>query len=627
MMRAVLTALMLTMGSACDPKPDDSAVPVPDDSRADSLADSSPLDTGPVEDFDGDGYTTEEGDCDDKHADVHPGATDVPCDDIDSDCDGNGGGAMIAVVEDQEYSDLQMALDAASPVGTVQVCPGTWPVALVLDDFEQVMLMSWSGNADDTVLLGVDGESILTASGPGQLAVDDLTLEGGSGWEGGAVHLMDVAFSSSRGVYRANMSYAGGAIFTGVEALEETSVVVEDCLFEDNSATTYGGAIQLHDTWSSAPGQYGLEITGSSFSNNIAGYWGGVVMFDGDGMELYVDGSSFIDNRVVSNGAGGVFGGVSDETSVYIGDSSFERNEIQGSTGSVFALGYTVTSFVVERTSFIDNTVWGQYSQGGTVFLAVGSGGMEVRDCWFGGNSAPTGAGLYLRVDDDIVGDQIEILIEDTSFVGNVGAEGVGAYVVAQRSGVRLVVNGSSFDGNEAIEGYGLGTNVAGLYFQSSGSDTTVDIEGTSFLGNSTDTEVAALLVYANDGTNTITLRDVLFSGNEAAQHWAGAYLNVGDDGMVTLEDVDFLDNVAGEYVGGLAVSGGQVTIEGGSFLRNTASSEGGAASFSGHVEVTSVDFGEGADDNTPDDVISCDVELGADSSFVYDPDEGLYCE
>ena len=38
-------------------------------------------------DADGDGWTVEEGDCDDDDPDVNPGAEEVPCDDLDNDCD------------------------------------------------------------------------------------------------------------------------------------------------------------------------------------------------------------------------------------------------------------------------------------------------------------------------------------------------------------------------------------------------------------------------------------------------------------------------------------------------------------------------------------------------------------
>ena len=47
----------------------------------------TPDDPGPVDDADGDGYTTAQGDCDDGDAGVHPGAEEVWYDGVDQNCD------------------------------------------------------------------------------------------------------------------------------------------------------------------------------------------------------------------------------------------------------------------------------------------------------------------------------------------------------------------------------------------------------------------------------------------------------------------------------------------------------------------------------------------------------------
>ena len=39
-------------------------------------------------DLDGDGYSEEEGDCDDEDESIHPGAEETPGDGVDSNCDG-----------------------------------------------------------------------------------------------------------------------------------------------------------------------------------------------------------------------------------------------------------------------------------------------------------------------------------------------------------------------------------------------------------------------------------------------------------------------------------------------------------------------------------------------------------
>ena len=85
-----LAALTACRADPAEYKPDASA-PV-DDTAAGDTDDTDPVDTGdtafePLSDTDGDGFTVEQGDCDDANAAVYPGAEEV-CDGQDQDCDG-----------------------------------------------------------------------------------------------------------------------------------------------------------------------------------------------------------------------------------------------------------------------------------------------------------------------------------------------------------------------------------------------------------------------------------------------------------------------------------------------------------------------------------------------------------
>jgi hypothetical protein len=102
--------------SAEDTAPAESGV----DGGADSAQDSF---VGP-QDMDGDGYTEEE-DCDDGDASVYPGATELPYDNIDQDCDGSdlddldqdGWSAVEAGGEDCDDTDPAINPDAEDPLG------------------------------------------------------------------------------------------------------------------------------------------------------------------------------------------------------------------------------------------------------------------------------------------------------------------------------------------------------------------------------------------------------------------------------------------------------------------------------------------------------------------------------
>ena len=82
-----MTLLGLT---ACDAKPSDTV-------RA--LYGADIVDTAYM-DFDGDGYSPADGDCDDDNADVNPGADETPGDGVDSNCDG----------EDDTYSFVDILM-------------------------------------------------------------------------------------------------------------------------------------------------------------------------------------------------------------------------------------------------------------------------------------------------------------------------------------------------------------------------------------------------------------------------------------------------------------------------------------------------------------------------------------
>ena len=71
---------------ACAPEPAKEADTGVVDTGGEPAADSA-TDTAPV-DGDGDGYTVEDGDCDDADPDAHPGAAEVWYDDVDQACDG-----------------------------------------------------------------------------------------------------------------------------------------------------------------------------------------------------------------------------------------------------------------------------------------------------------------------------------------------------------------------------------------------------------------------------------------------------------------------------------------------------------------------------------------------------------
>lgn len=97
----------------------------------------SPFD--PIDDFDGDGFTEEDGDCDDQDAEVYPGAFDVCGDGIDQDCDGRDPVCLLGIPRSLATAD-----------GSAD---GVWPPARAYD------------------ITGTDGDDLITGVQPGTAQV------------------------------------------------------------------------------------------------------------------------------------------------------------------------------------------------------------------------------------------------------------------------------------------------------------------------------------------------------------------------------------------------------------------------------------------------------------------------
>jgi len=106
---AMFMACILSFFLACIPPEKDST-----DTATDSNVVVIDTDPPPGTDADEDGYTAEDGDCNDNNADVHPGATEI-CNGLDDDCDGSpyDDGAVDAVaywqdVDGDGYGDSDL---------------------------------------------------------------------------------------------------------------------------------------------------------------------------------------------------------------------------------------------------------------------------------------------------------------------------------------------------------------------------------------------------------------------------------------------------------------------------------------------------------------------------------------
>ena len=134
--------------------------------------------------------------------------------------------------------------------------------------------------------------------------------------------------------FTGNNAYkSGGAVY-----VESGSLTVNDCDFEKNSASRYGGGIYLCNTTAS---NTTLDISGSQFEQNSAGYGGGAVAVyapENTTSTLTVTDSKMSSNRAPSGGAVYLSGVVYADIA-----ADFERNTATSSGGAIYSPSGTLT--------------------------------------------------------------------------------------------------------------------------------------------------------------------------------------------------------------------------------------------------------------------------------------------
>jgi hypothetical protein len=252
----------------------------------------------------------------------------------------------------------------------------------------------------------------------GSLTLRDVSLQdnvsysnGGAIWANylyGAVTLDGVTARGNETTYG-----SGGVVY----GYYYTQVLIEDSLFEDNSAYSFGGVV-----YNAVYG--GIEATGSRFEGNRA--------------------------TLRSGGALAAVPYHSYQDVVSVVDCEFEDNSAVEEGGAVYArYPYSLT---VLDSSFVDNRASGTVSFGGALFGTL-FGPLEVRRVLFSGNDARYGgAGYFSRHS----GDDYQRSWSNLTFQEN-RAETGGALCMAEltASAELMEVRNSTFVGNQATDAGG----------------------------------------------------------------------------------------------------------------------------------------------------------------------------
>ena len=472
------------------------------------------------------GYVVDNTDCDDKDAEVNPGATEV-CDLADNDCDPSttADGTAYWVPDSGTPSDVTSTLGGSSAVsvtwsddGALYLCAGVWSLNATVD-----------GAILDVV--GVGGSSAVTVNGRGGRLLDvengaDLSLNGftlkngytsstgaavrvrgsslvgddleitdhSAGDHGGALFVSNSAVELSNTIIDDNYSAGDGG---GLYATGSSTVVLDTCTLEDNSASD-GGAANINDAST-------LTMDNSTLTDNYASAYGGALRCQ-DGTSVSITSSDFSLNSSIDGGAVELFGSCTGT----VESSTFSNNYASDDGGAIWA----ENTLDITGSTFTDNTASGQ---GGSVWsddlLTVDTS--SFTDGYSGDDGGAIRSKSTLTVSSSVFhsnqaadrGGAIDAS-EATTVSASTFTDNYADDAAAIDSNASLVINNSTFDSNSVGD-------KGGVLRLNYGASDSCEINGGSFTNN---TARDGGVVYADFGSSSSILEvdSAVFTNNTA---------------------------------------------------------------------------------------------------------------
>lgn len=534
----------------------DSGSEVPSDGDGSDGADSGgqhetgiPADSGDSglvpEDLDGDGWTVEEGDCDDAAPEIHPDAEDLLCDGIDNDCSGDVPEVFVLDRTQGRYTSLESAAAALREDDTLWVCPGEHEVSGHLVGTPPFTLAGWTQDQADVVLRPPPSgplDVVVVAEDAGRIILQDLTF--------------------TRPQFAAD---AGAGCVVGIDApLDIRNSRFEECL-----------------------GQYGAVV--GSYSNDSAGR-----------VVVHVEGSTFVGNVQGGPSLGGPalavvysdWEDVLEAGSVAVLSSVFEENS-HPSVGAVYLEGVHAT---IDGCSFARNT--GVTTDGLELVAGATTGRWQwtLTDLEFTDQTGGRGLDISTL-------HATNVLIRDVRFVNNSTTSQPLMYVGPMgrdEASSILVMEEVLFASND-IQGAEL------LDVHVSSGDRgggTLRFEDIRFTDNNVGLAVgdgwamADMELSAGQGEVSLLIDEWRCSGNRNEC----LTVTMGEEGTVQVSELYAEDGSGSREV--VSITSSVISVDTARFIRNSAtvntlhlSSCLGCASFT--HELHDVEFGQGADANT----------------------------
>ncbi|MEM9352641.1 MAG: choice-of-anchor Q domain-containing protein [Planctomycetota bacterium] len=396
------------------------------------------------------------------------------------------------------------------------------PVSIVLTEGELQI--------KDSLIITGDSADLLTIDASG----NDPTPEENNSDGSRVLNINDGSFPENSRVAITGVTITGGDSGSGAGIFSTEELYLERVVVTDNhggaGARSQGGGINSNNS---------LTVVDSVVSNNSVGGRGGGIFSSGDLLSIS---ETDITGNTGSDGGGVavvVLGGF-----VEILGGSISENTATADGGGVSVFGRSSSNveadqvLVIDGTRLEDNTAGGN---GGAVSLEANHfrAGYTLHGINASGNEAEQlGGGMA------IVGENGEVLIEESFFSLNTSGGGGGGLAIFQESSsdpdrsLDVAIDGSFFRSNTAEEGGGIAANL---------STSTLRIDSSTIVGNDALGRGGGLFASGGPADETVVLTGSSVNNNNA-EEGGGVWI----EGGLAVEGSDIQSNDALQDAGGV---------------------------------------------------------------------------
>ncbi len=411
----------------------------------------------------------------------------------------------------------------------------------------------------------------------------------------------------------------GGAINIHYKDITVDNVNIQNSIFIDNYANSFGGAISVSfgydntnkrgvynydnrvnvynctfignkaysEAWTGggAISHYGRgTISGCNFINNTAnqgGHGSGGAVYAVSTQGIEITHCNFTGNKATYLGGGLAF----EVKNGKINYCNFINNAAERGSGLGLERGGTAkaTNMVVDHCKFINHT--GNQDMSSAIYWA--SPQVNINDSYFENNYAPKGAAIYLQNFDETNTNKIQTFItSNLTFVNNHAP--TFSTISFTSSVTRFEMRDSVFRNNYVTNDNGGALNIPSTI-------TTLVLSGCEFYGNNASDGNNGGAVYLAKGYSNFNMDNFVFEGNKASNSGA-IYFAKAMPGL-TISNSNFTDNKATSGNGGALII---PTADGTTFINckfkgnNATSGLGGALYFnqkSNNIEINECVF------------------------------------